>query len=335
MGSNSFGQLFRITTWGESHGKAIGVVIDGCPSNLPLTEEEITDGLVRRATGKSPLTSSRKEPDVAQIFSGVFEGKTTGTPISIIIFNQDADSSKYEPIKDQLRPGHATFTYLQKYGVFDYRGGGRASARETVARVAAGVVAKKLIALEGIEIVSTVVEVGGQSVGFEEVILEAKEAGESVGGVIETHVRGLFAGLGEPIYQKMEAMLASAMLSLPASKGFEIGEGFEAARMRGSRHNDLFVMEGDCVRTQTNHAGGTLAGITTGMPLIFRVPFKPTASVKMAQKTLTTVGAASMFELPEGSRHDPCVVFRALPIVEAMTALVLADAILLNRTRKL
>ncbi len=335
MGSNQFGNLFRITTWGESHGKAIGVVIDGCPAGLPISEEEISCELAKRAPGRNPLTSPRKEPDQAEIFSGVFEGKTTGAPISIVVFNRDADSSKYEPIKDQLRPGHATFTYLEKYGVFDYRGGGRASARETVARVAAGAVAKKLIQHEGIEVVSTVVEVGGMSEDFEEVVSAAMEAGESVGGVIETEVTGLPTGLGEPIYQKMEAMLALAMLSLPASKGFEIGEGFAAARMRGSEHNDSFVLEGDRVRTETNHAGGTLAGITTGMPLVFRVPFKPTASVKAPQKTLTTAGAASTFVLPEGSRHDPCVLFRAVPIVEAMAALVLADALLMNRTRKL
>ncbi|MCH9609306.1 MAG: Chorismate synthase [Chlamydiales bacterium] len=330
MGSNSFGTLFQITTWGESHGKAVGVVIDGCPPNLPLCEEEVTEELQRRAPGRSPLSSPRKEPDRAEIFSGVFEGKTTGAPISIVIFNKDADSSKYEPIKDQLRPGHATYTYHQKYGIFDYRGGGRASARETVCRVAAGVVARKVIEKEEIRIRSKVVEVGGVSDNFEKVILAAKEVGDSLGGVIEIEVKGVPVGLGEPIYQKMEALLALAMLSLPAAKGFEIGEGFAAAAMRGSEHNDLFVMEEEEVRTETNHAGGTLAGITTGMPLVFRVPFKPTASVKRAQKSLTIGGDRCLFELPEGSRHDPCVIFRAQPIVEAMTALVLADTLLLK-----
>ncbi len=332
--SNSFGTLFRITTWGESHGKAIGVVIDGCPAGLEISVEEINAELERRAPGRDRLTSPRKEPDQVEIFSGVFEGKTTGTPISLIIYNQDADSTKYESIKGHLRPGHATFTYLEKYGVFDYRGGGRASARETATRVAAGAIAKKLLAHYGVSIHAEVIEVGGSD-DFEQVIEEAMEAGESVGGVIQLVAENVPTGLGEPIYQKMEALLAQAMLSLPASKGFEMGAGFESATMIGSEHNDAFVVEKGVVRTTTNHAGGTLAGITTGMPLVFRVPFKPTASVKTKQQTVTVGGESAIFQLPEGSRHDPCVVFRAVPIVEAMTALVLADTLLLNKTKRL
>ncbi len=334
VGSNSFGQIFRITTWGESHGKAIGVVIDGCPAGLPISEQEIGEELERRAPGRSALSSPRCEPDVPQILSGVFEGVTSGTPISIIIYNRDVDSSKYEPIKGHLRPGHANYTYLEKYGVFDYRGGGRASARETAVRVAAGAVAKKLLGMYGVEVRSQVVEVGGKCEGFEQTILEAKERGDSVGGVAEVEVVGLPSGLGEPIYHKMEAMLAGAMLSIPASKGFEIGKGFEAAKMCGSEHNDLFVKQGDDVQTWTNHAGGTLGGITTGMPLVFRVPFKPTSSVKKAVQTVTTTGETATYELPKGSRHDPCLVYRVLPVVEAMSALVLADCMLLNRTRR-
>lgn len=334
MVSNSFGQIFRITTWGESHGRAIGVVIDGCPAGLELCEDDLVGDLKRRAPGTSPLTSPRRESDCPEIFSGVFEGVTTGAPISIIIYNQDADSSKYEPMKGVLRPGHASFTYLEKYGVFDYRGGGRASARETAVRVAAGGVAKKFLAKYGVEVGSCVVEIGGESEGFEEVILAAKKRGDSVGGVIEVTVKGLPTGLGEPIYGKMEALLASAMLSIPATKGFEIGEGFAAAKMAGSEHNDLFVNDGG-VKTSSNHAGGTLGGITTGMPLVFRVPFKPTSSVKGVVQTVRVGGEGVSYELPKGSRHDPCVVFRALPIVEAMSALVLADCMLINRTRRI
>jgi chorismate synthase len=327
MGSNSFGQIFRITTWGESHGKAIGVVIDGCPARIPLSEEELNQELDKRAPGKSTLTSPRKESDKAEIYSGVFEGKTTGTPISILIPNRDADSSKYEPIKNLLRPGHANYTYLKKYGIFDYRGGGRASARETACRVAAGAVAKKFLSAYGIFPQARLIEVGGVA-DYLEILGQAKEDGDSLGGIIEVAVEKLPAGLGEPIYHKMEALLAQAMLSLPASKGFEMGAGFAAARMRGSEHNDRFFPGG---KTETNHAGGTLAGITNGMPLVFRVAFKPSSSIKKAQTTATLEGEMATLELPEGSRHDPCVALRAVPVVEAMTSLVLADMLLLNR----
>lgn len=357
MAANSLGNLFKITTFGESHGPAIGVVIDGCPAQLPLNEEDIQKELDLRAPGKSPLTSPRQEKDIAQILSGVFEGQTTGAPIAIVVYNKDADSSKYEPIKHLYRPGHANFTYLQKYGVFDYRGGGRSSARETVARVAAGAVAKKLLAHYKIQPIAYIYSIGDVKMGdvdqehwkqrlctspvrcpdlaasgkMTQLITKAQEEGDSIGGVVGVSVDALPVGLGEPIYEKLEAKLAQAMMSLPASKGIEFGAGFQAAHMRGSEHNDLFVAQEKQIITKTNYSGGVLGGISTGMPLIFRVAFKPTSSVMKVQPTVSIEGDQEIFQLPEGSRHDPCVAIRAVPIVEAMTALVLADAILLHR----
>jgi chorismate synthase len=365
MASNSFGTLFQITTWGESHGKAIGVVIDGCPAGLPISDEEINTDLSFRQGGRTPYVTPRAEKDEAQIYSGVFEGKTTGAPISIIIFNKDADSTKYEPIKDLLRPGHANFTYLEKYGIFDHRGGGRSSARETACRVAAGAIAKKLLAHFGIEIVSYIKEIGGiptseltyssptalreatrQSLIFcpdplaekkmIDALEKAKEEGDSLGGIIETVAFHLPIGLGDPIYEKFESNLAKAMLSLPATKGFEIGSGFAAAHMKGSEHNDTFILDDKGnVSTATNFAGGILGGISTGLPLIFRVVFKPPSSIKKPQMTVNLQKEEKEFKLPEGSRHDPCVTIRAVPIVEAMTSLTLADALLMNRSARL
>lgn len=332
--TNSFGTLFKITTFGESHGEGLGVCIDGCPAGLPLTAEEISAELAKRAPGQDPLTSPRKEPDQARIYSGLFEGKTTGTPLTILIDNKDADSSKYEPIHHLLRPGHANFTYLAKYGMFDYRGGGRASARETACRVAAGFVAKKILEQLDITIQAAVIEVGG-STKMRERIEEALDAQDSVGGIIEATATNVPPGLGEPLFGKLEALLAHAMLSLPASKGFEIGLGFEAARLLGSACNDLFTKEGEKIVTESNNAGGTLGGLSSGMPLVFRVAFKPPSSIGKSQKTLTTEGKEALFTLPKGSRHDPCVVFRAVPIVEAMTALVLVDLLLLNMRSKI
>lgn len=358
MASNFFGQIFRITTFGESHGKCVGVVIDGCPAGLTVSQEEIDRELRLRRPGGA-YTSPRKEGDDVEILSGIFEGKTTGAPIALAIWNRDADSSKYEPIKDLLRPGHANFTYLEKYGIFDYRGGGRASARETAARVAAGAVAKKLLAHYGIELCAFVAEIGGIGIGevgvanlrkktlaspifcpdakaAKKMMEKMRQAeGDSLGGILQGVALNLPVGLGDPIYAKLEANLASAMLSLPATKGFEIGSGFAAARMSGSEHNDLFEKKRGKIRTATNHAGGTLGGISTGMPLVFRVAFKPTSSIRKEQKTVDLAGREGPFSLPEGSRHDPCVAIRAVPIVEAMAALVLADAILLNRCAKL
>ena len=364
MGSNSFGKVFTITTWGESHGKAIGVVIDGCPAGLELSEEDIQNELIWRRPGGSSYTSPRSEKDEVQILSGLFEGKTTGAPISIVIDNLDVDSSKYTPIKNLLRPGHAHFTYLEKYGIFDYRGGGRSSARETACRVAAGAVAQKFLRHYHIRLAAYIKEVGGEAVSIQindleqlklavrkspifcpderaeakimQKIAEASQGGDSLGGIIELVCQGLPVGLGDPVYAKLEAQLAQAMMSLPATKGFEMGSGFQAARMKGSEHNDPFVLdEKGSIISETNHAGGTLGGISTGMPLVARIAFKPTSSIRKPQKTLDNDRKPQTFEIPEGSRHDPCVALRAIPVVEAMGALVLADALLMNRLSRL
>ena len=364
MASNFFGQIFRITTFGESHGAGIGVVIDGCPAGLFLTESDINEQLALRQPGKNVYTSPRKEGDIAEILSGLFEGKTTGAPIAIFIRNQDADSSQYESTKHLYRPGHANFTYLAKYGLFDHRGGGRSSARETAARVAAGAVAKKLLAHFHIECTAFVFEIGGIAIHNPDLsdlqklrkktyaspifcpdeaaaekimakIDQVKEEKDSVGGILACVAR-VPIGLGDPVYCKLEAMLASAMLSLPATKGFEIGSGFAVARMKGSEHNDAFdIDEQGHVHTATNFAGGTLGGISTGSPLFFRVAFKPTSSIKKSQQTVSLQGKKEIFQLPETGRHDPCVAIRAVPIIEAMTALVLADALLMGRNAKL
>lgn len=321
MASNSFGTLFRITTWGESHGKAIGVVIDGCPSGLALSEADIQAELDRRAPGKTPYTSPRKEPDIAHIYSGIFEGVTTGAPISIVIYNQDVDSSSYQ--KEILRPGHAQFTYLEKYGIFDHRGSGRASARETACRVAAGAVAKKLLSHYNIICSASLLT------SLEEVAA-AQAKGDSIGGLVEFTAFGLPPGLGDPVYEKLPANLAKAMLSIPAAKGFEIGEGFASATMHGSEHNDIFEKKEGKITTRTNHAGGTLGGISTGLPLTGRVAFKPASSIPQTQESVKTNGDVTHLRLSPSARHDPCVAVRAVPVVEAMLALVLADALLMS-----
>ncbi len=353
MGSNSFGTIFRITTWGESHGPAIGVVIDGCPAGLELAEQDLLPDLQRRAPGSNPHTSTRKEPDTPQILSGVFEGKTTGAPISILIPNQDAKSQAYRSIENLLRPGHANYTYLAKYGIFDHRGGGRASARETACRVAAGSIAKKFLLQMNISVQAYIKQIGSIKATELELSSAAMNAvycpdaraskqmvaelervrleGDSLGGVVEFVATGLPAGLGDPVYEKLEANLAKAMLTLPATKGFEIGSGFDGAAMQGSVHNDLYENQNGDIRTQTNLAGGILGGISTGMPLVGRVAFKPASSIAKTQSTVTTEGQSATLELPPGSRHDPCVAIRAVPVVEAMLALVLVDAVLLNR----
>ena len=365
MASNSFGTLFRITTWGESHGIAMGVVIDGCPAGLGITDEEIQEQLDLRAPGRNALTSPRQERDKAQILSGVFEGSTTGAPISIIVFNQDSDATKYEPIKDLLRPGHANFTYLEKYGVFDHRGGGRSSGRETLCRVAAGAIAKKLLSHYGIHLVAYLKGAGGilakepdlsdllklkARVLASEVfapdeeathriakkIDDVKQEGDSIGGLIELIASPLPTGLGDPIYEKLEANLAKAMLSIPASKGIEFGSGFHSAQMKGSENNDPFTQSPEGrITTTSNCAGGTLGGISSGMPLLLRIAFKPTSSILKTQQTVNLAGEPAEFTIPEGSRHDPCVAIRAVPVVEAMGALVLIDALLMNRCCRL
>ncbi len=363
MASNSFGQIFRITTFGESHGPLVGVVIDGCPAGIMINEDDINATLTLRQPGRSEFVTPRAEADKARICSGVFQGKTTGAPVAILIDNKNADSSKYEAIKDLLRPGHVNYTYLEKYGVFDYRGGGRASARETAARVAAGAVAAKVLAQHKITTVAYVKSIGDVSANIEmddienlkkdtyasqifcpdqvaaelmmQKILAIKEQKDSIGGIVEFIVTGLPTGLGDPVYEKFDANLAKALMTIPGTKGFEIGEGFEAAQMQGSEHNDQFIAAGDEITMQTNHAGGILGGITTGMPVFGRVAFKPTASIMQPQATVDLKGKAQTLQLPAGSRHDPCIAIRAVPVVEAMCALVIVDAMLLNKTVKI
>jgi chorismate synthase len=364
MASNSFGEIFRMTTFGESHGPAIGAVLDGCPAGLSISIEEINRELSLRRPGHSPFTSPRKESDSVEILSGIFEGKTTGAPIALLIRNHDADTSQYDTLKNLYRPGHANFTYLAKYGLFDYRGGGRSSGRETAARVAVGAIAKKLLAHFSIECVAYLEQLGSLSIPmpdlsdllllrqktllspifcpdsisealFIQKLEEIKKEKNSIGAVIACAAR-VPTSLGDPIYSKLEAKLASAMLSIPASKGFEIGDGFAAAHMLGSEHNDPFdIDDTGTIHTTTNHSGGTLGGISTGSPLYFRTAFKPTSSIKKPQETVTLQKKTTTLQLPDSARHDPCVAIRAVPVVEAMTALVLADALLMNRSSKI
>jgi chorismate synthase len=347
---NSFGSLFRITTWGESHGAAIGVVVDGCPPNLPLTAGEIQAELDRRRPGQSDIVTPRKESDTVEILSGLYEGRTTGTPISMLVRNTDQRPSAYNEMMEKFRPSHADYTYQAKFGLRDPRGGGRSSARETIGRVAAGAIAKKILTIAGpVEIrafltqvhdiampplakLPTLAEVEASPVRCpdpetaEKMIARIKEVrshGDSVGGVIECRVRGLPVGLGEPVFDRLEADLAKAMLSLPATKGFEVGSGFAGAMLKGSEHNDPFEMREGKVRTTSNRSGGVQGGISNGEDLIFRTAFKPTATILQSQKTVNVKGEDT--ELAARGRHDPCVVPRAVPIVEAMTALVLLD----------
>ncbi len=348
--SNSFGQSFRITTWGESHGPAVGVVIDGCPARLPLTAEEIQADLDRRRPGQSDITTPRQEGDKVEILSGVFEGLTTGVPISLLVRNGDQRPGAYDEMREKFRPSHADYTYQAKYGHRDHRGGGRSSARETIGRVAAGAIAKKILLLAGkVEIrayVTRIHDIAAPAVtGFPtlaeveanavrcpdaavaaqmiERIKQARSEGDSVGGIIECRVRNVPVGLGEPVFDRLEADLAKAVLSLPATKGFEIGSGFAGTLLKGSQHNDAFVAKGGGIRTATNHSGGVQGGISNGEEIVFRTAFKPTATILQTQKTVDVHGAET--ELLARGRHDPCVVPRAVVIVEAMTALVLVD----------
>lgn len=350
---NSFGTLFTITTWGESHGAAIGVVIDGCPPGLPITAAEIQAELDRRRPGQSDIVTPRKEADAVEILSGVYEGRTTGTPISLLVRNTDQRPAAYDEMKDKFRPSHADFTYQEKFGLRDPRGGGRSSARETIGRVAAGAIAKKILATRGVELRAFItrihdVAIPAGALGSEtlpplaaveatpvrcphaataaamiERIKSVRSEGDSVGGVIQCRVRGLPVGLGEPVFDRLEADLAKAMLSLPATKGFEIGSGFAGTLLRGSQHNDLFEMRDGRVRTTTNRSGGVQGGISNGEDLVFNVAFKPTATILQKQATVDAQGQPA--ELMGKGRHDPCVVPRAVPIVEAMAALVLLD----------
>ncbi len=355
MTSNTFGALFRVTSFGESHGKAIGCVIDGCPSNIPLSEADIQVELDRRRPGQSQVTTSRKESDRVEILSGVFEGKTLGTPIALLIRNEDAREKDYDALKQVFRPGHAEFTYLQKFGVIDHRGGGRSSGRETAARVAAGAVAKKLLALKGIKIIGftrAVAAIEAQETDLEiiesnpvrcpdaeaakqmeQAILAAKAVGDSLGGVVEILVKGCPAGLGEPVFGKLDAELAKALMSVPAIKGVEIGLGFEAARLRGSQSNDqMKARVGGKPAFASNRAGGILGGISSGEEIVARIAVKPPSSIALPQKTVDHAGRET--EIAIQGRHDPCICPRIVPVAEAMVALVLVDALMQQKARQ-
>jgi chorismate synthase len=353
--SNTFGKLWRITTYGESHGPAIGVVIDGCPAGLRVDLDMIQDEMDRRRPGQSSLSTARKETDKVVVESGLLDGVTTGTPIHMRLKNKDARSKDYSKLRNLYRPSHADYTYQKKYGIREYRGGGRASARETACRVAAGALAKQFIGQWGIEIRAFVQRIGGISMAqampgsvdydqvdsnrlrvgdaklvekMEAAILEAQREGDSLGGIIYCHALHVPVGLGEPIYDKLPARLGAAMLGINAVKGFDLGSGFSAPGMRGSEHNDDFYMEQGQIKTRSNYSGGVQGGISNGMPIYFRVAFKPVASIAKKQTTVNQKGEQADIEVK--GRHDPCVVPRAVPIVEAMTALVFADFILLQ-----
>ncbi len=355
---NSFGHLFRITTWGESHGGAVGVVVDGCPPQLVLSEEDIQVELDRRRPGQSRITTQRGEADACHILAGVFEGKTLGTPISILVWNTDAKPQHYEPFKDTYRPSHADYAYDAKYGHRNWQGGGRSSARETIGRVAAGAIAKKLLHEQcGTEIVAYVkqirklhADVDPETVTLEQVeanmvrcpdavcaeemiaqIDQARRQGDSLGGVVEVVARQVPVGLGDPVFDKLEADLAKALMSLPASKGFEIGSGFAGTTLMGSEHNDLYEMRDGQVHTRTNNSGGVQGGISVGEPLLMRVAFKPTATIAKPQETVTVQGEPTT--LAAKGRHDPCVLPRAVPMVDSMVALVLADHYLRHKAQ--
>lgn len=332
---NTFGTLFRLTCFGESHGAALGGVVDGCPAGVVIDEDYIQQQLDRRRPGQSALTTSRNEADKVQFLSGIFEGKTTGTPIGFIIANTNQHSSDYGNVKDAFRPSHADYTYTAKYGFRDYRGGGRSSARETACRVVAGAIAQLLLRQSGVpvQIEANIAQVGG-STDIESTILAAKQEGDTVGGVIACTITGVPAGWGEPVFGKLQAKLAAAMLSINAAKGFDYGMGFEIADMRGSQVNDLFATnsKGE-VLTRTNYSGGIQGGISNGMPIYFRVAFKPVATLMQPQPTIDSHGNA--IELQVKGRHDACVLPRAVPIVEAMAAMVLADAYLLQKNSRL
>ncbi|PIQ80960.1 MAG: chorismate synthase [Candidatus Pacebacteria bacterium CG_4_10_14_3_um_filter_34_15] len=361
MAGNTFGHLFRITTFGESHGGCVGVVVDGCPPGLEISQEEIQKELDRRKPGQSAITSPRKEEDKIQILSGFLDGKTTGTPILLLAYNKDAKSEDYLNLKDLYRPGHADYTFQMKYGIRDWKGSGRASARETLARVAAGAIAKKYLEEKlGIEILSYVEQVGDikTDIDFDTVTMGAIESnivrcpdmstaetmikliekvrdeGDSVGGVIRGVIKNVPIGLGEPVFDKLPADLGKAMMSINAVKGFEIGSGFDGAKLRGSQHNDEFyTTDQGKIRTKTNNAGGTLGGISNGETIYFRVAIKPVSTIRKQQSTVNINNEEVMLEAT--GRHDPCVLPRAVPIVDAMSALVIIDHYLRHKAQNL
>jgi chorismate synthase len=359
--SSTFGRLFQVHTFGESHGAAVGCVIDGVPAGLSINLERVQHALDRRRPGQSSLTTARNEADQIEVLSGLFEGKTTGAPLAMMVRNKDARPADYDTLRDTYRPSHADYTYIAKYGLRDHRGGGRSSARETLARVAAGAIALQMLeAVMFIQILTWVDEVHGiamptdapaftladieatptrcphpeTATKIQTAIEAAREAGDSLGGIVACSVTGLPPSLGAPVFDKLPALLAHAMLSINATKGFELGSGFGGTRLKGSEHNDAFdTNELGKPITLTNHSGGSQGGLSNGMPLNFRVAFKPTATIAQAQQTITTSGEATILEAK--GRHDPCVLPRAVPIVEAMALLVLADLYLLSRGDRL
>jgi chorismate synthase len=354
MAGNTYGTIFKISTFGESHGKAVGGVIDGCPAGVELDLEAIQRDLDRRKPGQSAIVTQRKEPDEVEFFSGIFEGKTTGTPIGFAIHNTNQKSKDYSHIKDSYRPSHADYVYDEKYGIRDYRGGGRSSARETASRVVAGAIAKQFLNPLSINAYVSAVgniklEVDPSTVDFAEIennpvrcpdqakaaemeayIKQIRKEGDTIGGIVTCVIKNVPVGLGEPVFDKLHAELGKAMLSINAVKGFEYGSGFEGTTMKGSAHNDLFNTDGT---TKTNQSGGVQGGISNGMDIYFRVAFKPVATIMQNQETINSKGDA--IAMQGKGRHDPCVVPRAVPIVEAMAALVLADFKLLKRTNKI
>ncbi len=349
MAGSVIGKLFTASTFGESHGKAVGVVIDGCPSKIPLTGEDVQRELNRRRPGQSELSSPRTEKDRVEILSGVFQGLTTGTPICMMVFNRDTKPGDYKAIRDRYRPGHGDWSYQQKYGIRDYRGGGRSSARETIGRVCAGAVAKKVLAGQNVEILGHVIQVGTvRAITFDPEFIEknpvhcadqemsekmaeqirfARDKGDSIGGIVEIRTAGLPAGIGEPVFDRLDAELSRAILSIPAVKGIEFGNGFAAAEMTGSAHNDEMTPDGFA----SNHAGGILAGISTGQDIVFRFPVKPTSSIQIPQQTVKMDG--NKVEIITKGRHDPCIAPRVIPIAEAMTAIVVLDLWMQQKAR--
>lgn len=357
MAGSSFGNIFRVTTWGESHGKGIGVIVDGCPAGLPLSVSDIQYHLNRRKPGQSQYTTPRKEDDLVEILSGVFNGLTTGTPISLIVHNTNQNSRDYSDIASYYRPGHADFCFDSKYGFRDYRGGGRSSGRETIGRVAAGAIAIKLLQQMGIHFLTYTKSIGPVEIDFSRFdkdaipnnplympdLTAANEASiylekcmqnqNSSGGIVECIVDGLPVGLGEPVFDKLDANLAKAIFSIGAVKGFEIGDGFKVATMTGLSNNDAFIQKDGHICKETNHSGGVLGGISDGAPLVFRAAFKPTPSIASSQKTVNKAGEE--IEISIHGRHDPIIVPRAVVVVESMAALTIIDLLLTNMTAQL
>lgn len=352
MTGSSIGKVFKVTTWGESHGEALGCVIEGVPPNISLTEKHIQKDLDKRRPGQSKFTTQRKEPDKVKILSGVFDGKTTGTPISLVIYNQDQKSKDYDEIKDKFRPGHADITYQLKYGIRDFRGGGRASARETAMRVAAGAIAKKILGPK-VKIHGALIQIGNKKINYnnwdwkqisqndffspdkkivkvwEDYLNKIRKAGSSIGAVIQINASGIQAGLGEPVFNKIDALISHAIMSIPAVKGVEIGRGFESATLTGEENADEIFVKNKKIHYISNNAGGTLGGITSGQDIVVKFAVKPTSSILKKRKTIDVKNKPTSI-ITKG-RHDPCVGIRAVPIGEAMLSIILADLYLINK----